>query len=175
MNYSALSPIEKDVIQLRGVVKEFYESLEVRKIIPKLKIISILMKLNGHFPILDLNSLVLEVCMDLEKLQIKLSLEIPVDEIFVTEGLFKKFVDKEEYFNFIYPNIRKVLDQQNIYKLSKTMGLIFKEMSFETRIIFDFLCSEIKQNSKVDDFLEVRRLGEKITVLLGKLMVETLI
>ena len=83
----------------------------------------------------------------------KLNLEIPVDEIFLSEGLFRKFIHKEEYFNFIYPNIRKNLDEHNIYKLSKTMGLIFKEMSFETRIIFDFLCSEIRKNSKVDDFL----------------------
>ena len=86
--------------------------------------------LHKDFPIIGLNSLVLELYSKAENLQSKFMLELPFDEIFISEGLFRKFVNSEEVFDFIYPNIKRVLDESNVYKISRMIVLIFKRTDF---------------------------------------------
>lgn len=46
---------------------------------------------------------------------------------------------------------------------------------FEPLVIFDHLCSQIASHSTITDYLEVKRFTEKITALVGKLEIDSLI
>ena len=101
-------------------------------------------------------------------------LDLPFDEIFTSEGLFRNFIDDEEVFNYIYPNIKRVLDGSNVHKITKMVFLIFKRPEFEPIIIFNFLCSEIFNTSEISNPIEIKMLVDRITALVSKLDIEML-
>jgi hypothetical protein len=64
-------------------------------------------------------------------LERKHRLELPVEKIFVFDGLKESLSDSQELFKFISPHILEFLDDDNIFKVSKVIGLGLGTTSFQ--------------------------------------------
>jgi hypothetical protein len=58
--------------------------------------------------------------------------------------------------------------------VAKFLSLVFSNISIENDIFYQYLWTLISQNSELSDPLEVRRVVEKISVLVNKLEIKTL-
>ncbi len=70
----------------------------------------------------------------------KYDITIPMNDMFPVEFLFTTDKDVRRLFDQVANKIVLLVDESNIYKISKIIHLAFKASSFEQEFFFSYLC-----------------------------------
>lgn len=92
------------------------------------------------YPDLGISKEYLEIYMRFEAYHSKYDIPLPMSEMFPVEFLFANEKEPKHLFDQVSPIIAQLVDDSNIYKISKIIHLAFKASSFEQEFFFSYLC-----------------------------------